>query len=305
MSVSVMLGLKRRRNLLLFSLILLFSPEAFAGANGLLILLTDFGEKDPYTAILKGVIYSIFPGVKIDSITHNIDQYDIHQGAYILYEAAREFPPGTTFLAMVDPGVGVDRRPIALESLDGKYFIGPDNGLFTYVIKYMGIKGIYHIKNPSLFRENSTSYTFRGRDLFGPVAAHIARGTAISEVGPEIKRGWLLINLKEPHVSQGKALGSIVHIDQFGNLLTNLTSEHLRKLPLELGEEVEVEIEGRSMRLKFVKTYGEMAEGSPLLLIDGQGQVELALNQASLAEALKVKVEAPIVITRLTSENPR
>lgn len=154
--------------------------------ENLVVLLTDYGTTDFYVGALEGSIYSANSEVRISTINHEVPAFNVAEGSYILTQAAREYPPGTVFVAEVDPGIGTIERSIVLETNDGKLFVGPDNGLFTGVMDELGISSVHEITNLNPIRKGRTSSIFNGRDIYGPVAGHLAYGTDPGEVGSEI-----------------------------------------------------------------------------------------------------------------------
>lgn len=166
-------------------LLILLTSWAGAKPNGMVILLTDYGADSIYVGVLKGAIYSRFPQAKVDSISHSVAPFDVVAGAYMLAEACKEFPAGTVFCCIVDPGVGTARKGIALETNTGQVFVGPDNGLMGLVAERDGVKQVRETSNKALWRAGVTSTTFHGRDIFGPVAAALASGVPIEELDPK------------------------------------------------------------------------------------------------------------------------
>ena len=244
-------------------------------------LLSDLGNKDFYVGALKGTIYSIYPDAVIVDITHQISPYNIKEGALTLYLAEREFPAGTIFVAAVDPGVGTSRRPIVVLSLDGKYFVGPDNGIFNFIYRE-GVQRVYQIKNPKWMRQARVSKTFHGRDFFGPVAAHLAAGWPLEEVGPEMK-DYLLLSLN-PVVKKGNRIKSeVTAIDRYGNVRLNVSEKLFSRLGVNPGEEVVVRLKNKTVKVKWVSAYGKVPVGASLLLISSTGFLELAVNRGSAA----------------------
>src|SRR5277367_5298691 len=155
-------------------------------------LFTDYGWDDPYVAQLKGVILTLNPNARLLDLTHSVSPYNVTEGAYLLDQCAEEFPAGTIFVAVVDPQVGTARDPILLETAKGKFFVGPDNGLFTQVLAHEGFSKAWILDKPQFFRSGDASRTFHGRDIFGPVAAHLAAGTDPERFGTAVKTLTLL-----------------------------------------------------------------------------------------------------------------
>jgi S-adenosylmethionine hydrolase len=260
-------------------------------------LLSDLGNKDFYVAALKGTIYSIYPDAVIVDITHQISPYNIKEGALTLYLAEREFPAGTIFVAAVDPGVGTSRRPIVVLSLDGKYFVGPDNGIFNFIYREVGVQRVYQIKNPTWMRQARVSKTFHGRDFFGPVAAHLAAGWPLEEVGPEMK-DYMLLSLN-PVVKKGNRIKSeVTAIDRYGNVRLNVSEKLFSSLGINPGEEVVVRLKNKTVKVKWVSTYGKVPVGASLLLISSTGFLELAVNRGSAARKYGLEIGARVTIEK-------
>ncbi len=259
-------------------------------------LLSDLGNKDFYVGALKGTIYSIYPDAVIVDITHQISPYNIKEGALTLYLAEREFPAGTIFVAAVDPGVGTSRRPIVVLSLDGKYFVGPDNGIFNFIYRE-GVQRVYQIKNPKWMRQARVSKTFHGRDFFGPVAAHLAAGWPLEEVGPEMK-DYMLLSLT-PVVKKGNRIKSeVTAIDRYGNVRLNVSEKLFSRLGVNPGEEVVVRLKNKTVKVKWVSTYGKVPVGASLLLISSTGFLELAVNRGSAARKYGLETGARVTIEK-------
>jgi hypothetical protein len=267
------------------------------GSKKVIALLTDLGNKDFYVGALKGTIYSIYPDAVIVDITHQISPYNIKEGALTLYLAEREFPAGTIFVAAVDPGVGTSRRPIVVLSLDGKYFVGPDNGIFNFIYREAGVQRVYQIKNPKWMRQARVSKTFHARDFFAPVAAHLAAGWPVEEVGPEMK-DYMLLSLT-PVVKKGNRIKSeVTAIDRYGNVRLNVSEKLFSSLGLTPGEEVVVRLKNETVKVKWVSTYGKVPVGASLLLISSTGFLELAVNKGSAARKYGLKIGAMVTIEK-------
>jgi len=264
--------------------------------SGLVAVLTDYGTKDFYVGALKGAMYTANPQVKITTITHQIEPFNVAEGSYVLVHAAMEFPPGTVFLAVVDPGVGTERRSIVMESPDHKLFVAPDNGLLTGVMDKLGVAHAYEIKNYGLIRKGTVSATFHGRDILGPVAAHLAGGVRPSDVGPEITD---LIRLPvTPARRDGAAVvGLVVHVDRYGNMITNIPGRLIEQMGFEPGARIRVTIGNEAITATFATTYGDVPEGDWLALINAEKLMEIARNLGNAAETvgasagIKVRLE--------------
>ena len=235
-------------------------------ASGLAIMLTDYGTDSIYVGIIKGAMYSAFPDIRIDAITNGVPMYDIVSGAYLLAEAAPVFPKGTVFCCVVDPGVGTDRKSIALATQSGHYFVGPDNGMLTLVAERLGVKEIRECTNKSLWRMETTSTVFHGRDIYGPVTAALAKGVPFAEVG-EKQDHLVTIKLPTSVVEGDTARGSVMRGDPYGNLVTTITGGDLERLGIKKGDKVEVTIGGSTFTAPFVNTYAMVPQAQRLLVL--------------------------------------
>ncbi len=240
-------------------------------------LLTDFGADNWYVASLKGVITGICPAASLLDISHAIPPYDVMTGAFTLAAAAPWFPPRTIFVCVVDPGVGSDRAIVAAEA-DGQVFIGPDNGVLSVVLARASRVSMVRVAAVR-YRLPSVSRTFHGRDIMAPAAAHVANGVPLRSLGAPVTRYRHLAMPSVTRTARGLR-GSIVLIDHFGNLITNLPSEKLR--PLE-----QWEVLYRQKRLRVVSSYERGRSGELVALPGSVGYVELAMRQASAAARLK------------------
>jgi len=247
----------------------------------IITLTTDFGLSDPFVGIMKGVILGIAPKAQVVDISHEIPSYDISEAAFVLETAYRYFPEHTVHVIVVDPGVGSARRPIAAR-VQGHSFVAPDNGVLSFVLDAVA----YHITNENLFLE-SVSPTFHGRDIFAPVAAHMARGTPIESVGPAIL-DFVKIIASKPRQRGGKLVGTVLRVDKFGNIITNLRRE-------DLGRDFTIRIAGRSI-CRLCSNFSE-AEPAEFVAIEGStGYIEIALNRDSAAERLNAGRGAEIEV---------
>ncbi len=255
-------------------------------------LFTDYGWDDPYVAQLKGVILTINPGARLLDVSHSVNPFNLAEGAYLLDQCAEEFPAGTIFVAVVDPQVGMERDPVLLETTKGKFFIGPDNGLFTQIIAREGFSRAWKLDKPQFFRSGDISRTFHGRDIFGPVAAHLAADAMPDRLGTPLK-ALVLLPDKEPTFSGGLITTQILHIDRFGNVILNLASDNEFAARLKEGNLVKLTIGHENFSAPLVKTYGEVERGRLLLTYGGNGLLEIGVNQGSAARQLKVERAPP------------
>lgn len=246
-------------------------------------LTTDFGLNDPYVAEMKGTILGICPTAVIVDVTHNVEKFSIRAGAYMLASASPYFPVGTIHVAVVDPGVGTQRRPIIVQTERG-IFVGPDNGLLMLAAEAQGIKCVRKIESRR-FMLSHVSSTFHGRDLFAPAAAHITNGVALEEFGPEISDAIKPVFAK---VTQNKdtLVGEVLHVDGFGNIITNIHTKDIEHIKHNI---LHVEMPNANLHLKFAKTYAEAKPQEPVALIGSHNYLEIALNQGSAATKLQAK----------------
>lgn len=240
-------------------------------------LLTDFGMRDWYVAAMKGVILSRCPQAVVVDISHEIPPGDVASASFCLSQCQTEFPAGTIFVAVVDPGVGTQRKPLVLQS-ERKRFVGPDNGLFGFLKDYQARE----IANAA-FIHPQPSNTFHGRDVFAPVAAQLAAGAAFEEVGPPVEtieiHAW-----PEPEFFSRGVTGQIITFDHFGNAITNLQREEVAaQFPIE-----SLHVSLHPDRLPLVKTFGEVPDGRPLAYFGSGGYLELGVNGGSALEVLSL-----------------
>jgi len=264
----------------------------------IITLLSDFGLKDPYVAEMKAVILSIHPQARIVDITHEIEKFNIRMGAFVLASATPYFPVGTIHVAVVDPGVGTKRRPIIVET-KRSFYVGPDNGLLMLAAQKEGIGHVYHINNPQ-YTLPRISRTFHGRDIFAPVAAHLAKGNPPSEFGPEIQ-DYALPEFAKPHVREGELLGEVLHIDDFGNVVSNVSEEDLEKMGIREGCSLRVRLNGKALTLKLCSAYGEVAAKAPLAIIGSSDFLEVSINQVNASQMLKAKIGNPLCVSLASS----
>ena len=241
--------------------------------NSTIALLTDFGIDDPYVGIMKGIISHLSPGTSMIDITHQIPAGDIQRGAFVLWQAAQDFPKGTIFLCVVDPGVGTERKGVFLQTRDHT-FVGPDNGLFSYLL-YKSDFSCWELRNPDLQGQNRSS-TFHGRDIFAPAAANAAKYVSGDQFGPQVDQ---LKELPRPDqkVSENSLEGQILSRDHFGNLFTSLGKFKHRDNPLhyeswidgtelQIHNKTPIQIHVNDLQLQLVRTFGSVDQGhSPVL----------------------------------------
>ena len=256
--------------------------------SGIVTLLTDFGLEDPYVGIVKAVLLGINPATRLVDLTHAIPPQDVRRGALALDAAYRFFPRGTVHLAVVDPGVGGPRRPLAVLA-DGHYFVGPDNGLFGFVLDAPGTVAVA-LANPRYHRASgrAVSRTFHARDIFAPAAAHCSLGVPLERFGPTVGQ---LVRLEWPRARRlgSRVVGQILLADRFGNLLTNLAGAALPAPPAECV----VEAGGRRID-GIVGTYADRPVGGLGAVVDSSGRVEIFVREGSARDRLGIGPGAPV-----------
>lgn len=255
--------------------------------GNLITLLTDYGTRDSFVANMKGMILKTNPLAQIVDITHEIAPQDIWEAAFTLKSAYSQFPKGTIHLAVVDPGVGSGRRPIIVVT-EGFYFVGPDNGLFSLVYRDAERLRVHQVTAAHYFAP-SIGPTFHGRDVFAPVAASLTKGIPSGNFGEEIT-DFVKLNVPSARRTENSIDGHVVHVDRFGNLITNITFQDLKPI---LGEgggsaSVSVAIGGRELQ-GLRKFYAEAAQGQPGALINSNGHLEVFLFRQNARTALAVK----------------
>jgi S-adenosylmethionine hydrolase len=255
-------------------------------------LTTDFGLKDPYVAEMKAAILGICPKTVIVDVTHEIAKFNIQMGAYVLASAAPYFPARTVHVAVVDPGVGTQRRPIAIQTKQG-FFVGPDNGILVLAAEKQAIESIHELTNPR-FMLPKVSNTFHGRDIFAPVAAHLLNGVKPSEFGPEI-RGATETEFTKATWKNGMLFGEVLHVDGFGNIITNINQREVGRNHVK--DEINVELAGNKLKLKLCKAYGETKPQESIALIGSHGFLEISVNQGNAAEKFKTKTGDTVVVS--------
>jgi S-adenosyl-L-methionine hydrolase (adenosine-forming) len=253
-------------------------------------LLTDFGLRDEYVGVMKGVILSINPRVQLVDISHSIERHDIRQAALVLNSAFRFFPKGSIHLVVVDPGVGGERRVICLEQ-EGHLFLAPDNGVLTMVIQDKKVRKICAVSKQKYFLK-PVSDTFHGRDIFAPVAAHLSKGLGIVSLGKELGlKDLARLKIPRPFVSdEHELVGEVMAVDRFGNLITNISQRTLKKFQDDEGSQrVEVRL-GRFKIKGVAKSYDSVKAGAPTAIIGSRNLLEVSLNQGDAREHFKARI---------------
>lgn len=254
----------------------------------IITLLTDFGEEDWFVGSMKGVMASICPGVRTVDITHLIPPGDIRRGAFTLRCAYRYFPRGTVHLAVVDPGVGSDRAVLVVRG-GGYTFVAPDNGLLSYILADLEEKTIFHATRENLFLDE-ISDTFHGRDIFAPLAAHLAGGLAVEEAGSACGNPVIFTPPIARAIGKNQWEAEVITTDRFGNCITSLSQKQLKEasgsgFPMK----IELDLPGEHLILPLAESYTSVDEGSPLAVWGSCGFLELSVNRGNAARQLSLQ----------------
>ena len=275
------------------------TPIALATAHAPAVaLLTDFGAADGYVGVMKGVILGIAPGVTLIDLTHDIPPQDIREAAWVLHTSWRYFPAGTIFLCVVDPGVGTGRRPVALRAGD-RLFVGPDNGLFSYVLAAMEPEAAVTLDDPH-YHLPGASATFHGRDIFSPCAAHLAAGVPLAALGSPLDPASLIRFAPPRPTWDGETLrGRVLHVDHFGNLITSVSGA-LATVAL-AAPDVTLRL-GTYTITDRARTFAGGPEQRLFVLLDSSGHLAIALRNGSAAAYMGAGRDEEIAITGLPAE---
>ncbi|MBI4260150.1 MAG: SAM-dependent chlorinase/fluorinase [Actinobacteria bacterium] len=257
-----------------------------------IVFLTDFGVEDEFVGVCKAVVAGIAPDASVIDLTHAIPPQDVLAGALTLARAAPYLPADAVVLAVVDPGVGTARRPIAVEAAAGPILVGPDNGLLSLAWEVLGgVRQALVIENDDLFRR-PVSATFHGRDVFSPVAAHLAAGLALEEVGSAVSGGGLVrVGVPAPVVGDGRIEARVLSVDRFGNVQLNVRPQHLATAGL--GDAVTVD----PYTLRRVASYADVGPRELAFLVDSSGWLAVVANGGSAAVALAVGRGDAVILT--------
>jgi len=258
--------------------------------------LTDFGLEDDFVGTCHGVIKRIAPDTQLIDITHGVRPGRILQGALALANALPYMPAGV-HLAIVDPGVGSSRRPLALRDAEGRLYVGPDNGLLLPAAeRFGGVVEAYELANPA-YALDSVSRTFHGRDLFSPAAAHLALGVSLGELGPPIDADALVrLELPAPEIGGSRLRATVLAVDRFGNVALNLTRDHLDEASIVPGMRVELAARGNRYYAVAARTFADATAGELILYEDSYRNVAVAVTRGSAASLLGVEEGSELVI---------
>ena len=287
-----------RIRFLILAVTALVAPMGVSAAPpAALVFMTDFGLKDGAVSAMKGVAFGVDSNVRCFDLTHEIPPYSIWQGAYRLTQAAPYWPAGTVFVTVVDPGVGTERKSVVVRSKTGHYFVGPDNGLYTLVAEKMGIAAVRDIdESKQRLKGSEASHTFHGRDIFAYVGARLAaEKLRFDDVGPARPAEVVRLPHEKPRLEKdGILLGGVPVLDlQYGNVWSDIGKDLFDSLKPKYGDIYLVKIlkDGKpvaEVEAPFVKSFGDVPEGKPLVFLNSQLDVALAINMGNFAETHKV-----------------
>lgn len=260
--------------------------------NNIITLTTDFGLSDPFVGIMKGVMLGINPLIRFIDISHLIEPQNIMQAYYTLKFSYKHFPSGTIHMAVVDPGVGSNRRPILIESKD-YFFIGPDNGIFSFIVKNDPSVNIIELTEKKFFLP-SVSQTFHGRDIFASVAGWLSSDVKPYEFGIPINNP-VILKIPEPDIVKGKISGEVIHIDRFGNLITNISETQFHSFVSERDDKVRIKIKN-SIISSICKSYSEANRLKPSSIFNSWGLLEIFIKNGNASRKLEIKNGEKVVI---------
>jgi S-adenosylmethionine hydrolase len=262
----------------------------------LITFLTDFGLQDDFVGTCHGVMATIAPQARVIDLTHGIRPGHVLQGAHVLVNALPYTPPGV-HLAVVDPGVGSGRRPLAIRDRQGRLHVGPDNGLLLPAAdRFGGVAEAHELANAD-YSLQPVSRTFHGRDLFSPAAAHLAAGVPLEELGPPVDPDELVrVDIPQPEVGQNRIRALALVVDRFGNVALNLRREHVENVNLAAGTRIELTSRGERFYAVSARTFADAPHGSLILYEDSYGSLALAVSRGSAAQLLRVEEGSEIVL---------
>jgi hypothetical protein len=264
-----------------------------ATAAGMVAMMTDFGLRDGYVGAMKGIMLKINPRIRWVDVGHQIKRHDIVSAALMLSHICDHFPQGCVHLAVVDPGVGSDRRALVVETAD-YFFVGPDNGILEPVLEKHTPVGLVSIED-SPFLPPERSDTFHGRDVFAPVAAHCASGVPVKRFGRPV-RDYQRLDIPRPHHADQTLEGQVVAVDHFGNLVTNISRQDLERFSKGSGVFV---LAGAARIEKISRSYSQVAQGSPLAIFNSWDHLEVAVNGADACQVLGLGMGGAVMVRRL------
>jgi|SRR6186713_2669234 len=264
-------------------------------------LLTDYGTRDQYAGSLRGAVLAACPDANVVDITHDIPAHGVRQAAFVLRATVSVFPAGTAFVAVVDPGVGTDQRGVAIRA-GGYFFVGPDNGLFSLILADHPEAEVRRLSNAGLFRPNVSS-TFHGRDVYGPVAGALVRGTAFEDVGPVIKDAFHFEFPKARKVGDDEIEGQVIYIDTYGNLISSIGGEEWQTfIHGANGDLTEMVGDVNRVIVPVVTTFGDVPEDDACVYLGSTGRIEVAVNRGSAAERFDAAIGSSVKLKRLSKD---
>lgn len=272
---------------------MLITPTfAISNPQALITLTTDFGISSPYVAAMKGSLLSTCPRVNLVDLTHAIAPQDVRQAAVVLADVTPSFPRGTLHVVVVDPGVGTARRILYAEAGEQRY-LAPDNGVLSYLVRNSAPGFLVELKEPKYWR-TAVSNTFHGRDIFAPVAGHLAAGVSPDQLGP-VTNQMICLDWPEPVFAADEVQAEVLYVDSFGNVITNLSIDVLKQW---LGKSrILIEVQGREIA-ELQTTYGQREPGELVALGDSQGRLEIAIVHGNAAKTLEIHPGTKVPIGR-------
>jgi S-adenosylmethionine hydrolase len=271
------------------------SPQA---ARPTIVFMTDFGTANDAVALCKAVMIGIAPDARIMDITHQVTPFSIPEGARFLEAVSEYYPAGTVFVAVIDPGVGTNRKAVIVKTKKGQYFVLPDNGLVTPVLDRDGLDHAHEITNPDWMIKGAISSTFHGRDIFSPAGAHLAMGWDYTLAGPEVTQ-LVSLMVKQPTIAENGITADIIGLDDpFGSLITNISADQMKQLGYNFGDKVPFQLDKKPLSLPFGKTFMDVPVGDSLLYIDSRSRLGIAVNQGNYSKKFNVTPPGTIFIPR-------
>jgi S-adenosylmethionine hydrolase len=262
-----------------------------SAVSSLITLTTDFGYRDPFAGMMKGVILGINPHARVVDITHGISRHDIRQASHVIHESYRFFPSGAIHVVVVDPGVGTGRRPLIVRA-GGHLFVGPDNGAFTGVLSEHTDAEIIHITAETCLLKSRGGATFHGRDLFAPVAAWLSKDFAPEKFGNPVSDP-VLLDVKEPSWEGNRIIGEVVYVDSFGNAITNIRGTIMEERPAPSSPIIRL----GDTALDLVERYADGQDRKPHALLNSDGLLEIFINLGNASEVLEIRIGDPVTVS--------
>jgi S-adenosylmethionine hydrolase len=257
-------------------------------------LLTDYGRDDDFVGVCHGVIRTIHPEAQIVDITHGLERYAVRQGALVLRNTLPYMPVGV-HVAVVDPQVGTERRALAVRTLDGRILVGPDNGLLSLAWQRCGGIDLAVDVTRSPHRLEPVSATFHGRDIFAPVAAHLARGAELADAGDQLDDAELqTVELPQPRLEEGALVAHALVVDRFGNAALNVDHDDMAGTQITLGATVEIEVAGERYLATYAQTFADVRPGELIVYEDAYRTLAVAINRGDAAATLALRPNAEV-----------